>query len=286
MSITLESILQRDRNNFDLIRVLAACLVILAHSFALHPTGGWQDPVGQVFEFTHSGSVAVDAFFFLSGIFVAASFCQSRSLTRFALMRAARILPGLAVCLIFTAVLVGALVTSKPVAEYFGSGDVSRYILKNIQLQKLVQKLPGVFELNHYKLSVNGSLWTLPVEVRCYLMIFIFGVLGGFKRAWWAIALTVMLAALAFIYPEAFKIFRAAEGEKLRLPLIFAMGILCYASRSYIRIDWRISVVALLMAIFFQGAPLGIFFAYLFLINTVMVLGNAEFLRQIKLPGD
>ena len=286
MPLTLESILQRDRNNFDLIRMLAAASVILGHSFSLHPTGGWQDPIGQLFEFTYSGSVAVDAFFFLSGIFVAASFCQSRSLLRFVLMRAARILPGLAVCLAITALLVGAVVTSKSATEYFSSGDVGRYILKNIQLQKLFNRLPGVFELNHYKSSINGSLWTLPVEVRCYAMVFLFGVLGGFKRVGWSVALALMLAAMAVFYPDALKIFRVSEDLKLRLPLIFSLGIMFYANRGHIRIDWRISVVALMVALLFRSTAFGVFAAYLFLINTVLVLGSAEFLRRLKLPGD
>lgn len=286
MPLTLESILRRDRNNFDLIRVLAAASVILGHSFSLHPTGGWQDPIGQVFEFTYSGSVAVDIFFFLSGIFVAASFCQSRTFLRFALMRAARILPGLAVCLVITALLVGAVVTSKSAAEYFSSGDVGRYIIKNIQLQKLFNRLPGVFEFNHYKLSINGSLWTLPVEVRCYAMVFVFGVLGGFRHARWSVALVLMLVALAVFYPDALKIFRVSEDLKLRLPLIFSLGVMFYVNRGHILIDWRISVVALVVALLFRSTIFGVFAAYLFLINTVLVLGSTEFLRRLKLPGD
>lgn len=286
MPLTLESILQRERNSFDLIRMLAAASVILGHSFSLHPTGGWQDPIEQVFDFTYSGSVAVDAFFFLSGIFVAASFCQSRSLLRFALMRTARILPGLAVCLIITALLVGAAVTSKSLAEYFSSGDVWHYIVKNIQLQKLFTRLPGVFEFNHYKGSINGSLWTLPVEVRCYAMVFLFGVLGGFKRVGWSVALALMLATLAVVYPDALKVFRVSEDIKLRLPLIFSLGIMFYVNRSHIRIDWKISVVALIVAFVFRSTIFGVFAAYLFLINTVLVLGSTEFLRRIKLPGD
>lgn len=286
MRLTLESILQRDRNNFDLIRVVAAAAVILGHSFSLHPTGGWQDPIGKVFEFTYSGSVAVDIFFFLSGIFVAASFCQSRSLLRFALMRAARILPGLAICLVITALLVGAVVTSKSATEYFASGDVGRYIIKNIQLQKLLNRLPGVFEFNHYRLSVNGSLWTLPVEVRCYAMVFIFGVLGGFKHVRWSVALALALAAFAVFYPDALKIFRVSEDLKLRLPLIFSLGIMFYVNRGQIRIDWRLSVVALLVALLFRSTAFGVFAAYAFLFNTVLVIGSAQFLRRLKLKGD
>lgn len=284
--LTIESILRRDRNNFDLIRILAAVSVILGHSFALHPTGGWRDPVSQIFDFTYSGSVAVDIFFFLSGILVAASFCGSRSLTRFALMRAARILPGLAICLIITALLIGPVVTSKSVTEYFSSHEAYWYFLKNIQLQKLIQRLPGVFELNHYELSVNGSLWTLPVEIRCYVMVFLFGVIGGFKDAKWSIALAVLLALLAVTYPNTFRLFRVSEDLKLRLPLIFSLGMMCYANRGHICIDWRISVIFLLAALFFRSTLLGIVAGYLFIMNTVLVLGGNGFLRRFRLPGD
>ena len=143
-----------------------------------------------------------------------------------------------------------------------------------------------MFEFNHFKFAVNGSLWTLPVEVRCYAMVFLFGVLGGFKRVGWSIALAVLLAALALVYPEAFRVFRVSEDVKIRLPLIFSLGMLCYVNRSQIRIDWRISVAALLVALIFRSTLLGVFAGYLFLINTVLVFGSVDFLRRLKLPGD
>ena len=286
MPLTLESILPRDKNNFDLIRMFAAISVILGHSFALYPTGGWRDPLGQVFDFTYSGSVAVDIFFFLSGILVASSFCQSHGLLRFVVMRASRILPGLAVCLLVTVLVVGVVVTTKTVADYLGSHETRWYVLKNIQLQKMINRLPGVFESNHYKLSVNGSLWTLPIEVRCYAMVFLFGVIGGFRNAKWSVLLAMLLVALAIVYTDAFRIFRVYDEISIRLPLIFCLGMLCYANRGSIKIDWRVSVVALIVALSFRSTLIGVAAAYLFFINTVLVLGGADFLRRIKLPGD
>lgn len=286
MPRTLESILPRDKNNFDLIRMFAAMSVILGHSFALYPTGGWRDPLGQVFEFTYSGSVAVDIFFFLSGILVAASFCQSRSLVRYVVMRASRILPGLTVCLLFTVLVVGTLVTTKTTADYFGADETRWYVLKNIQLQKMVNRLPGVFEFNHYRLSINGSLWTLPIEIRCYAMVFLFGVIGGFRNAKWSVLLALLLAALAFVYTDTFRIFRVYDEINIRLPLIFCLGMLCYAHRSSIRIDWRVSFVALIVALSFRSTLIGVAASYLFFINTVLVLGGADFLRRVKSPGD
>jgi peptidoglycan/LPS O-acetylase OafA/YrhL len=283
---SLDSILRRDQNNFDLIRVLAAMFVIFGHSFVLHPTAGWREPVGLVFEFTYSGALAVDVFFFLSGILIASSFCQARSLTRFVLMRVARIWPGLTVCILISSLVVGPLVTTMSAADYLSSWQTWSYMFANIKLQKIDYVLPGVFESNHYRQAVNGSLWTLPIEIRCYLMLLLLGVVGGLRRPRWSIALGIALAVLAVTVPYSFRAFKASDESAARMPLIFSLGMLCYMNRQLIVIDWRVSVAAAAAAIVLKSTLFGVAAFYLFILNTVMVLGATPILRGIKLPGD
>jgi peptidoglycan/LPS O-acetylase OafA/YrhL len=56
-----------------------------------------------------------------------------------------------------------------PVAEYLSDAATLNY-LNNATLWRIQFTLPGVFEANAYPSSVNGSLWTLPAEVRCYVL--------------------------------------------------------------------------------------------------------------------
>lgn len=283
----LDSILQRDRNSFDLVRMFAAMSVVFGHAFALHPAGGKYEPVSWFFDFTYSGALAVDVFFFLSGILITSSFCQSRSIVRFIAMRLARIWPGLALCLVVTALLVGPLLTSHPASSYFATGDAYGYILKNIRLQEMAYLLPGVFEGNYYKDIVNGALWTLPIEIRCYLMVLVLGLLGAFRNTWWSIIATIALAALAVSNHLAiYRFFLVMELATARMPLMFALGMLCYVNRASIRIDWRLSLVAITIASTFKTSLVGIAAFYFFVLNTILVLGAFRPSRFLKLPGD
>ncbi len=283
----LDSILQRDRNSFDLVRMFAAMSVVFGHAFALHPAGGMYEPVSWFFDFTYSGALAVDVFFFLSGILITSSFCQSRSIIRFILMRLARIWPGLALCLLVTALVVGTLLTSHPASSYLATGDTYGYILKNIRLQEMVYVLPGVFEDNYYKNIVNGALWTLPIEIRCYLMVLCLGSIGAFKSKGWIIGAAIVLAVLAATnHLEIYTYFLVGNVDNARMPLVFALGMLCYVNRASIRIDWRLSAVAITIAVTFKMSWIGIAAFYFFVLNTTLVLGALRQPRFLTLPGD
>lgn len=55
-------------NNFNLIRMVAACSVLVSHSFAL--TGSGEDPVKRLIGMVTLGDLAVDLFFVASGFLV------------------------------------------------------------------------------------------------------------------------------------------------------------------------------------------------------------------------
>jgi peptidoglycan/LPS O-acetylase OafA/YrhL len=282
----LAEMLNRDQNSLDLLRTLAAMAVIFGHSFSLHPSGGWTEPVASAFDFTYSGALAVDIFFFLSGILVSSSYCQSRSIHRFILMRISRIWPGLIVCIAISVFVVGPLVTSKPIASYLLAWDTRWYVLNNIQLQKISYFLPGVFTENYYKDAVNGSLWTLPIEIRCYLMVLILGMLGGFTNRASLIVLAIAFAILVVTnHIGPLELFLVSSADTAILPLLFALGMLCYATRNYIRIDWRLSILAIIVAVAFKTTLIGIAALYLFVLNTTLVIGSLRPTR-LKLPGD
>ncbi|MCV2351394.1 acyltransferase family protein [Paucibacter sp. Y2R2-4] len=284
---TLDSILSRDQNNFDLVRMIAALAVIFGHAFSLHPTGGAVEPLNKVFGFTYSGAVAVDVFFFLSGLLITGSFCQSRSVFRFVVMRVARIWPGLLACLCMTVFVLGPLITSMPLWHYITSWHTREYMLRNVLLQNISYTLPGVFISNHYPGAVNGSLWTLPIEIRCYAMVLLMGCLGVFKTK--QRCLLVVMGLTLLLWPTGFgpapEIFKLNASGEEKMPLLFALGMVCYVCRHSIRIDARLSGAALLVALSMQGTWLGIAAFYCFVVNTVLVLSAWKALR-VRLPGD
>src|ERR1700754_722361 len=112
MTLTLEQAIDRENNNFNLIRLLASLLVIFGHSFYLFPTNGYHEPISGLFKGDYTGSIAVYIFFFLSGIFIVASFVNSKTFFRFIIMRVFRIYPALIICNIITVFIVGAIFTT------------------------------------------------------------------------------------------------------------------------------------------------------------------------------
>ncbi len=170
------------KDNFLLIRLVAATLVIYGHGFALAALGsGQRDFFTQYLGYRYSGDVAVAVFFLISGFLVAGSLERSKSIVRFALARAMRLFPGLWVCVLVCALVMGPLITVQSQADYWSSPQTWTYVWSNASLAEIQWLLPGVFEGNRYSPAVNGSLWTLPIEGSMYLYMGLLGLLGIFS---------------------------------------------------------------------------------------------------------
>jgi peptidoglycan/LPS O-acetylase OafA/YrhL len=166
-------------NNFDVLRLVAAASVIFSHAFLIGE--GTQDPEplywltgGQ----TVFGVVGVFVFFTISGYLVTQSFEATGSPARFLTKRGLRIYPGLLVCLLASAFVMGPLVSDLPPADYFRSTAVYHYVASNFAMVLPANTLPGVVFSGYSAGSViDGPLWTLPSEVAMYLMVCALGML-------------------------------------------------------------------------------------------------------------
>ena len=185
----------RSENNFDLLRLIAALMVLFGHSFDLTGTA---EPLNQLNE-VGWGSVGVLIFFSISGFLVARSWDFDRHIGAFAAKRALRLLPGLIVALLLTAFVLGPIVTTLPVSAYLSDPATKSYVLNNATLQSDFT-LPGVFAHTIYPVAVNGSLWTLPVEAKAYLLLAAFGVLGLLVRVR-AVMLVFSVYAVLAMFP-------------------------------------------------------------------------------------
>ena len=158
-------------NNFNLIRLMAALSVLFSHSVAALGL-----PSSREFFFDHLGlslaEMAVDVFFVTSGFLVAGSLVNRGDVIAFLWARALRIYPAIWVMLILTVFVLAPALTTLPLADYFASPKTHDYFVKCATLIGGVRySLPGVFETNPLHGEFNGSLWTLPIELRlyCYL---------------------------------------------------------------------------------------------------------------------
>jgi peptidoglycan/LPS O-acetylase OafA/YrhL len=176
-------------NNLGAVRLTAAWMVLYGHSFVFL---GQHEPL--FLSWLPLGPLGVFIFFTISGYLVSESWDRDPNLIRFFQRRLLRILPGLAVCILLTVLVLGPFFTTLPISEYLAHKHTLGY-LQNIALH-IVYYLPGVFEHNRVANAVNGSLWSLPVEFLMYITLALVGVLHG-KR--WTMALLAVASVVCCI---------------------------------------------------------------------------------------
>lgn len=175
--------IMRQSNNFDALRIFAACTVMVSHSIPLSYGSNDLEPLNLISRGqTTAGTIAVCVFFIISGYLITQSFERSRNVRTFLIARALRLLPGLAVVLIVMAFVIGPIISTLPLYEYLASTQPYQYVVANVSLLYTLKELPGVFQGNPSPRLVNGSLWSLPYEAKCYLMTLCLGVSGLLTR--------------------------------------------------------------------------------------------------------
>lgn len=184
-------------NNFNLLRLLAASLVLMTHSFVLSTGRHETEPLWTSLGITW-GSVAVDVFFVTSGFLVTGSLLYRRSLRDFLAARMLRIYPALWVALGLTVVVVGMFFSTLDFGAFLADKLTWKYWLRNATLlTHIVYVLPGAFADVPFKNAVNGSLWTMPEEVKMYLTLAALWVMARLARvdpARWVAVACVSLA--------------------------------------------------------------------------------------------
>ncbi|MCX7279253.1 MAG: acyltransferase [Burkholderiales bacterium] len=173
-------------NNFDAVRLAAALCVLFSHQHAL-----WGLPEPGVLGVHSLGGLGVLVFFSISGFLVTRSWNADPHAGRFAAKRLLRIWPGLAVVTLLAALVLGPLVSTLPLRDYIADPAFLRYFKSLIF--KLQMDLPLSFNGNTFPDPVNGSLWTLPLELRCYLVLGLLGCVGLMHYRWRWVLMAMML---------------------------------------------------------------------------------------------
>jgi peptidoglycan/LPS O-acetylase OafA/YrhL len=281
----LSDVLKKDGNNFDLLRLIAAIAVIVGHAYALSPQPPYQDGVVQILHFDYSGSLAVKFFFFLSGMLVTNSIISKPDAFQFLAKRAFRIFPGLLVCLLVSVLIVGPLFTELPLTDYFFNRETWSYLKKNFLLMDIQWRLPGVFDKSKY--GVNGSLWTLPYEVLCYLYLAILFGLGLLRNTIIADIFFFVVIGISFIAPTYLPVFFSNNPESYLLPACFAMGALYANNKKIIPIGLYHALLICLLAYILKNSIAKQFTFYIaFFYVSVYISSIPWVIKKIKLPFD
>ncbi|MEV7027014.1 acyltransferase, partial [Kitasatospora sp. NPDC093558] len=191
------------KNGFGLLRLVLASSVIFAHAM---PLGLGKPGLGQLASRgqTDVGEIAVAGFFVLSGLLITRSGMRL-STGRYLWNRGIRLLPGLWVCMLLTAFVIAPVVAyhqgrlhgfwSHPQGPF-------QYIEANWAIGVNQWGISGLLDHNPHPGAFNGSIWSLALEVLCYLVVALFAAAGILRRARWAVLLLVV-GLYAFMFSLA-----------------------------------------------------------------------------------
>ena len=196
------------------------------------------------------GDVGVTGFFLLSGYLIVQSWQHDPEFLNYLRKRVLRIVPGYLAAAVISTVVVGLFAPGVPgFFKKLGWHYLESLLLLGYPLTPIV--FPGTtFEL------VNGALWTIAYEFRCYLLVAVLGVCGLLKRrALWlgltaCLLIAMTLPALKMTHPPSARlefVFGRAYDD-CRLTAAFLTGGCFFLLRD--RVKFRLWMACLLAGLF------------------------------------
>lgn len=234
-------------NNFSTLRLVFASAVIFSHSpFILTGDTSREPHIGR----ETLGGLAVDGFFLVSGYLIAKSFDQDGNLLDFFRKRILRIYPAFLVNMLLLLFVVAPFVTQK-------------YHPSPLWLPRLLflggAPIDGAFS-GMPVVDLNGSVWTLSHEFRCYIMVSVLGATFGLRniRGVILVAALVLLALSPLPLPSssgALYILFGFPASIARLFGMFAVGMSFYLWRDRIVYNHNVAIVVMIALAASIGLP-------------------------------
>ncbi|HEY1682743.1 MAG TPA: acyltransferase [Candidatus Tumulicola sp.] len=233
-------------NAIGFLRLFLAVIVVWSHGKAL--TG--QEPIMAYSHDTFSAAfLAVSCFFVLSGFLITRSGESLNRPARFMWHRVLRIYPGFWVCLLVTAFLFA------PIMYFIQSGTLHGYLLSPDGPLSYVYKnapafggqtdIKNLITSGPFPGQIDMSLWTLPWETACYILVALFG-LFAVHRSPRSVPIVTVALILAMFAMET--VMRHAPIFQFVYPLylfiVFGLGSSAYLFRSRIPTRWPLALAA------------------------------------------
>ena len=267
-----------NKNNFDIVRLLLAIVVMLVHSAQVTSN------VDLSFLSRYlSSDFAVKGFFAISGFLIARSYLRSQSMKSYFMKRAKRILPAyiFAIALCF---FIGLFVTDLSYYDFISDKESIKYIVFNLLFLNFMQpSLPGVF-LDNPMQAMDGSLWTIKVEVALYIILPV--VLFFLSKKPMITIGIVFFIAISWFYYFTY-VYSGARADTLAKQFFYLSGFFFFGSLLSInevffsKIRW-ISLISILSYFSFKGEWFA-FIIEMIAFPSVVIFLCTGFFKEIKL---
>jgi len=232
-------------NSLNLVRLVFALMVLLAHSYYIAGVGKGPELHGE-----NLGGFAVFGFFTISGYLITGSRFTNQFGT-YLLHRLARIMPAFWVCLL---VIVGFFA---PIGFWKAHGSLDGYLttqitpanflVANAFLRIVFTDVAGTPTGIPYPGAWDGSLWSLYVEFVCYLIIGALGFFAIVRRSTVMMAVLFLLSVAAQWQSARLMTYFGGNGDALfqiKLLPFFLGGSLLYMLRGKLPLHWAGALVA------------------------------------------
>lgn len=258
------------KNNFNIIRFCAAIMVMAGHMGTLIGVS----PLNFLGTSLNGEGIAI--FFLIGGYLITKSWHADPHVPHYVIKRAFRILPSLIGYVVAATFVFGPFLSVLSAKDYFASPLIGAY-LKNIAFY-VNFSLPGVFLQNPYMGVVNGSLWSLPVEVLMYFLVpVILIIISRFHKntKWYDVslaAITGLICALRMaqmlLFPEwHFVVYNVDFAQVVAIVPYYFIGMLYTLPSLKKRLNLQVASVLLLLSL-----------------NMSMSAAKMEMLRLIVIP--
>ena len=224
----------------------------------------------------------VASFFALSGFLVTGSALRTARVRTFLAFRVLRIVPALFSEVTLSAIVLGACLTSLPLADYYTHPEFWRYFGNIGGFVWLT--LPGVFTHNPVPNIVNANLWTLKPEFWCYLAMALAIGAGWLKnRRLLAIGFSLTALGLVVLTWPGVDILATRNLDKhfegWLIVWMFVSGVMFYRFED--RIPYNFGAAALSAVAYYVGMLLRIpdVISCAFLVYATMSFGALTFKR-------
>ena len=163
MSVAVNSDMFR-RNNFDLLRLFAAMQVVFNH--VVHNMDVTLPAILAGIQYYLYLFPGVPIFFFISGFLISKSYENNDRAAEFAQNRILRLYPGLIICVMLSFLLIFA-------SGYMGEtkAEFMDWTLLFLAKTSFLQFYNPDFMRSYGDGVLNGSLWTITVELQFYIMV-------------------------------------------------------------------------------------------------------------------
>lgn len=261
-------------NNFDFIRFMASVLVIESHSTQL--TGIGISYVKLLTKSVSLGNLCVDVFFMVSGYLILASYLRISNTRNYLIARALRIYPGLIIAVLITSLVIVPFIIPTTLEDYYKDHSTWLYLLNAIMpLSEMISNINGFNTGTHniYSPVVNGALWTIGWEIKCYFLIIILSLVQLLRHR---LVILISTIALLLLYNFYYNI------DAFRFYSLFMTGMCFYLFRDKIAFNNKLltilSVSSLIISCYF-----GVIFDVIFAISGGYLLFSFAFNPKVKL---